>query len=76
MVQPFGPEPPELSWPTLGTLRAQLSLLGLDKFASEHEDADTDLETYRARCERTLATIVSRMAGLASPVRRYQAGAF
>ena len=56
--------------------RVSISLLGLDKFASEHEDADTDLETHRARCESTLATIVSRMTVLASPVRRYQAGAF
>ena len=53
-----------------------MSLLGLDEFAFEHEDADTDLETHRARCESSLATIVSRMTVLASPVRRYQAGAF
>ena len=74
--QPSSPEPPELSWPTFGTLHAELSLLGLSELALSQDEADADLETLRARCENTLATIVSRIHALASPVRRYQAGAF
>jgi hypothetical protein len=74
--RPAEPEPSELSWPTLATLHAQLSLLGLDGLASDQGDAEADLETHRAQCERTLALIVSRMQALATPVRRYQAGAF
>jgi hypothetical protein len=74
--QPSCAEPPELSWPTLGTLRLQLSLLGLDGVASGQKEADADLETHRAQCESTLALIVSRMHALASPVRCYQAGTF
>ena len=70
------PEPAELAWPTLGTVRAQMSLLGLEDLASAEQQTPTDPEAQRALCESALATIVSRVNALASPVRRYQAGAF
>ncbi len=70
------PEPAELAWPTLGTVRAQMSLLGLEDLVSAEQQTSTDPEAQRALCESALGAIVSRVNALASPVRRYQAGAF
>ena len=36
------PEPAELAWPTLGTVRAQMSLLGLEDLVSAEQQMPTD----------------------------------